>query len=210
MDYDNSTLNSLFYYFTLDFYGVIKLKQNRLFKNADNWGIYLAKLTIYVVIVLTAIMVVTVLLGVFFRYVIHNSLSWSEELARYLMIWAALLSINVGIKYKEHVGIQIALRKLPMKIARIINVFVNIIILFFLGVLSYKGMLVTVNATPQLSLGLGISMFWPLLSIPVAGILAIIQQLLQIIISFRADITFNELLGETEADEALKEVEVNK
>ena len=184
------------------------MKQNAIFKNANDSGIYLAKLTIYVVTVLSAIMVLTVLLGVFFRYIIHNSLSWSEELARYLMIWAALLSISVGIKYKEHVGIQLILRKLPMGIARFINILVNLIILFFLGVLSYKGIIVTIKALPQLSLGLGISMFWPLLSIPVAGVLAIIQQILQIVLSLRKDITFDELLGATEADEALKEVRI--
>ena len=69
-------------------------------------------------------------------------------------------------------------------------------------------MFIAVKAIPQLSLGLGISMFWALLSIPVSGALAIIQQIIQIIISFRPDITFNELLGETEVEEALKEVSV--
>ncbi|GAH45692.1 unnamed protein product, partial [marine sediment metagenome] len=61
---------------------------------------------------------------------------------------------------------------------------------------------------PQLSMGLGISMFWALLSIPVSGVLAIIQQIIQIIMSFKPDITFNELLGETEVEGALKEVSV--
>ena len=64
------------------------------------------------------------------------------------------------------------------------------------------------KAIPQLSMGLGVSMFWALLSIPVSGTLAIIQQVIQIIISFKPDITFNELLGETEVEEALKEVRV--
>ena len=181
------------------------MKQKSFFDVIDEWGILLARVTIYAVIVFSAVMVVTVLLGVIFRYVIRNSLSWSEELARYMMIWAALLSISVGIKYKEHVGIQLLLRRLPIEFARIMNILVNITVLFFLSVLSYRGMLVTIRAIPQLSLGLGISMFWPLLSVPVAGILAIVQQLLQIILSLKKDISFNELLGETEADEALKE-----
>jgi len=182
------------------------LKQKSFFKTVDNWGIFLARLTIYIVIVFSLIMVITVLLGVIFRYIIQNSLSWSEELARYMMIWAALLSISIGIKYKEHVGIQLLLRRLPIRIARMINILVNLIILFFLGVLTYKGMLVAAKATPQLSLGLGISMFWPLLSIPVAGVLAIMQQLFQILLSLKKDISFDELLGATEANEALKEV----
>lgn len=184
------------------------MKQKTIFEKANVLGNYLAKITIFVVIILAAIMVLTVLVGVFFRYVLHNSLSWSEELARYLMIWAALLSISIGIKDKEHVGIQLIIRNIPIKYARILNFLVNIIILIFLSVLSYKGMYVTIKAIPQLSLGLGISMFWALLSIPVSGAFAIIQQIIQIIISFKPDITFNELLGETEVEEALKEVRV--
>ena len=64
------------------------------------------------------------------------------------------------------------------------------------------------KAIPQLSTGLGISMYWALLSIPVAGVLAIIQQIIQIIMSFKPNITFNELLGDTEVEGALKEVKV--
>ena len=162
-------------------------------------------------IVISLILVMLVLVSfsqVIARYVFKISLSWSEELARYLMIWAALLSISIGIKDKEHVGIQLIIRNIPIKYAKILNFLVNIIILFFLSVLSYKGMYIAIKAIPQLSLGLGISMSWALLSIPVSGVLAIIQQIIQIIISFKPDITYNELLGETEVEEALKEVGV--
>ncbi|TFG90962.1 MAG: TRAP transporter small permease [Candidatus Atribacteria bacterium] len=190
------------------FYGDRKLKQRTIFEKANALGNYLAKITIFVVIILAAIMVLTVLMGVFFRYVLRDSLGWTEELARYLMIWAALLSISIGIKDKEHVGIQLIIRNIPIKYARILNLLVNIIILIFLSVLSYKGMYIANKAIPQLSMGLGISMYWALLSIPVAGALAIIQQLIQIIMSFKPNITFNELLGETEVEGALKEVKI--
>ena len=184
------------------------MKKKTIFEKANVLGNYLAKVTISIVIILAAVMVLTVLVGIFFRYVLHNSLSWSEELARYLMIWAALLSISIGIKDKEHVGIQLIIRNISIKYARILNLLVNVIICIFLSVLSYKGMYIANKAIPQLSMGLGISMFWALLSIPVAGVLAIIQQIIQIIISFKPDITFNELLGETEVEGALKEVKV--
>ena len=94
----------------------------------------------------------------FFRYVLRDSLGWTEELARYLMIWAALLSVSIGIKDKEHVGIQLIIRNIPIKYARILNFLVNIIILIFLSVLSYKGMYIANKAIPQLSTGLGVSM----------------------------------------------------
>ncbi len=182
------------------------MKSITIIQKANNIGAYIAKITILIVVLLAAIMVITVLVGVFYRYVLRNSLGWTEELARYLMIWMALLSISIGIKDKEHVGIQLIIRRIPIKYARVVNFIVHCIVLYFLIVLTHRGLLVALRAIPQLSLGLGISMVWPLLSIPVAGLLAIIQQIIQIINIFKPGVTFDELLGSTEVEEALKEV----
>jgi len=181
------------------------LKPKTIYEKANTFGAFLARITIFIAITLAAIMVLTVLVGVFFRYVLRNSLGWTEELARYLMIWTALLSISIGIKDKEHVGIQLIIRNVPIKYAKVIYFLVNSVVLFFLIVLSYKGLSVALRAISQLSLGLGISMVWPLLSIPVSGLLAIIQQIIQMINSLKPGVTFDELLGATEVEEALKE-----
>lgn len=45
-------------------------------------------------VTLLAITVVIVILQVFFRYVLNSSLSWSEEAARYLFIWASVLGFS--------------------------------------------------------------------------------------------------------------------
>jgi TRAP-type C4-dicarboxylate transport system permease small subunit len=50
-------------------------------------------------------------------------------------------------------------------------------------------------------------MYWPLMSIPVSGTLAIIQQLIQLIMIFKPGMEVSEILGETEVDEALREVQ---
>lgn len=184
------------------------MKSKTFFEKLSTLSAFLAKITIFTVITLAAIMVLTVLIGVFFRYVLRNSLGWTEELARYLMIWMALLSISIGIKDKEHVGIQLLVRNIPIKYAKVVNLMVNGVVLFFLIILSYRGLTVALRGSSQLSLGLGISMLWPLLSIPVAGIFAIMQQIIQIINIFKPGVTYNELLGSTEVEEALKEVEV--
>lgn len=177
-----------------------------IFDRLENFGDWLGKITIFVVIILTGILVVTVLTGVFFRYVIRDSLSWTEELARYLMIWAALLAVSVGIKDKEHVGIQLLIKQFPPIITKFITFIVYIITIIFLGVLSFKGYQVAARAENQLSLALNISMYWPLMSIPVSGALAIIQQLIQLILIFKPGMAVSDILGETEVDEALREV----
>ena len=177
-----------------------------IFDKIEDFGDWLGKITLFVVIILTGILVITVLTGVFFRYIIRDSLSWTEELARYLMIWAALLAVSVGIKDKEHVGIQLLIKQFPPRITKFITFVVYIITIVFLGVLSFKGYQVADRAKSQLSLALNISMYWPLMSIPVSGALAIIQQLIQMILIFKPGIEISDILGATEVDEALREV----
>lgn len=183
------------------------MQNTNLFDQLEGFADKLAKITLLVIKVLTGILVVTVLVGVFFRYVVRDSLSWTEELARYLMIWAALLAVSVGIKDKEHVGIQLLIKQFPPLITKIITFVVYIITMVFLGVLTYKGYQVADKATTQLSLALNISMYWPLMSIPVSGALAIIQQSIQTVLIFKPGIEVSDILGETEVEEALREVE---
>jgi TRAP-type C4-dicarboxylate transport system permease small subunit len=185
---------------------VDKLQNTNIFEKLENFADKLAKITLFVVKVLTGILVITVLTGVFFRYVVRDSLSWTEELARYLMIWAALLAVSVGIKDKEHVGIQLLIKQFPPLLTKIITAVVYIITMAFLGVLTYKGYQVAGRAKTQLSLALNISMYWPLMSIPVSGVLAIIQQLIQTILIFKPGIEISDILGATDVEEALKEV----
>ena len=177
-----------------------------IFDRLEDFGDWLGKITLFVVIILTGILVITVLTGVFFRYIVRDSLSWTEELARYLMIWAALLAVSVGIKDKEHVGIQLLIKQFPPVLTKLITFVVYIITLIFLAVLTFKGYQVADKAKNQLSLALNISMYWPLMSIPVSGALAIIQQLIQMILIFKPGIEISDILGATEVDEALKEV----
>ena len=44
---------------------------------------------------------------VFFRYVLNQSLFWSEELARYLLVWLTFLGATVAYRRKAHPGIDV-------------------------------------------------------------------------------------------------------
>ena len=184
------------------------MKNKNIFEKLDRFADILVNITMYVVMGLTAAMVITVLVGVLFRYVIRDPLGWTEELARYLMIWAALLAVSVGIRKREHVGIQLLVKKLPLKVGKVVILLVNIMVLIFLLVLTARGYSMADKGARQLSLALNISMYWPLMSIPVSGGLAIIQQLILIIDIFNPDNKYGDLLGYTEVEEALQEVGV--
>ncbi|MEA5030762.1 MAG: TRAP transporter small permease [Sphaerochaeta sp.] len=121
-------------------------------------------------------MTAVVLLGVLFRYVLRMPLSWSEELSRYLMIWAATLAISIGVRDNEHVGLTVLLDAAKSKTIRIVlGSIIFVVILGFLSVMIYYSILMTVEAKWQFSMGLGITMVLPSLAIPVSMTLAIIQ-----------------------------------
>jgi len=147
------------------------LKKKTIFEKADVLGNYLAKATIFIVIILAAVMVLTVLLGIFFRYVLHNSLSWSEELARYLMIWAAFLAGSLGLKKGVHVGIVVVVERIPRSTGKWISLIAKLSLLFFFLVVVVEGCLMTVFVSTQLSPVLRVSMAWVYSALPVGGTL---------------------------------------
>ena len=52
-------------------------------------------------------MAALVAVQVFFRYVLNHSLFWSEELARYFLVWLTFLGASVAYYRKVHPGIDI-------------------------------------------------------------------------------------------------------
>jgi TRAP-type C4-dicarboxylate transport system permease small subunit len=151
---------------------------------ASKLSIFFERLAAYPCIIATAGMTIVVLLGVLFRYVIKQPLSWSEEVARYLMIWAASLAISIGVMRREHLGITFLIHRFPPTAQKFVAVLVNLFVLWFLWVLTKFGYAMAVEGKTQLSPILaryGISMVWSLAAIPVAGALAMVQTFLQIL-----------------------------
>ena len=146
---------------------------------------FFERLAAYPCIAATGAMTIVVLLGVLFRYVVRQPLSWSEEVARYLMIWAASLAVSIGVMQREHLGITFLVSRLPHSAQKYVAVLVNLAVLWFLWVLTKFGYFMAIEGKAQLSPILakyGISMVWSLAAIPVAGALAMVQTILQILI----------------------------
>lgn len=128
-------------------------------------------------------MTFVVLLGVLFRYVFRIPLSWTEELSRYLMIWAASLAVSIGIKEKGHVGLTILIDSAKSAVLRaILETVISLITFLFLSVMIYYSVQMVVESKWQISQGLGITMVLPTLAIPVSMIIGIIQLVLRYIL----------------------------
>ena len=55
----------------------------------------------FVLVIMLSTMLVVGTMQIVYRYAIEQSLSWSEELLRYLYVWATMLGISLGIRRKS-------------------------------------------------------------------------------------------------------------
>ncbi|MDH3663713.1 MAG: TRAP transporter small permease [Alphaproteobacteria bacterium] len=81
---------------------------------------------------LVAVMTAAVLAGVFFRYVLNNSLAWTEDSSILMMIWVAFLIAPYAYRQGGHVGIELVVTSFPKPVFRIIRIITNLVILWLL------------------------------------------------------------------------------
>lgn len=92
----------------------------------------------YVILVLFPIMVTVVLLATFARYSQLFSIFWSEELARYIMVYLGYVGIALAMKRRAHIGVTILVDMAKSKGAkRCILIAQTILILAFCAIISF-------------------------------------------------------------------------
>jgi len=89
---------------------------------------------VVVVILLTGI-VVLIFSGVLSRFVFHYSIAFSEELARFIFVWGSLFGAASAFKTGEHGGIPLLVNRLGPRGRRVVEIFVTLGVVTFLGYL---------------------------------------------------------------------------
>lgn len=84
-----------------------------------------------VLVVILSVMVVNVLWQVFTRYITGNPSSFTDELARYLMIWIGVLGAAYVSGRNMHVAIDILPTRAKPKIQKRLKVLVTVLIILF-------------------------------------------------------------------------------
>jgi C4-dicarboxylate transporter DctQ subunit len=126
-------------------------------------------------LILVIIMILNIWAAVLFRYVLHASLFWSEELGRYMMIWFGYLGCALAIRENSHVNLTFFTNIFPSIIRKYIAVFSNLIISAFVIVVFLKSIKYFQNLKGQLSSSLQIPMVIPYLAITVGMALMLIM-----------------------------------
>ena len=124
---------------------------------------------------LMAAMVVIIAAQVWYRFVLNDPLSWSEEAGRYLFVWISFVGAAAGVRYQVHLGIDLLNKILPAAYYRYAVIVVNLLIQIFLVLIIYWGFKILDIIQFQQSPSMNISMRYPYMAVPVGAILMLIN-----------------------------------
>ena len=144
----------------------------------------ISRARVILVYIAISIMVTNVTVGVFFRYVLNDSLSWTEELARYLMIWFGLLGMGLALKDNEHVSVTFFLYRLPTKTVQIVKIINVCLVMFFLLILFKYSLNHLSVVKMQISPSIGLPMYLPYTAITVGSFLMVLECLRHLYLLF--------------------------
>lgn len=139
------------------------------------WSLRLNRVVEIACVTLLALLVLDVWLGVLARYVIPLPVTFTEELARYLMIWMALLAVSSGIVYREHIGVEFVFTRLPGPVRRWLAVSFDLIAFTFFLLLFLYGIGFTLRGFSRLTMIYAIPKGYPFAGVPLAALMACLQ-----------------------------------
>jgi len=144
------------------------------------------KINLFVSSCLLLAAVIVAGLGVVFRFVLHDSLSWSDEVAAYLFVWLTCLGAAAGVKLRAHPEVRVLADRVPASIAPLLKDFTDCAILALGAVFLMWGTDMLALMGTETAASIPISMVYPYLSIPVCGALLVFHSLVRIVVSHLA------------------------
>ena len=112
-----------------------------------------------IVVFILAFYLILVLLQVFFRYVLNESLFWAEEAVRFSMVWAVLLGSAVVARDRAHIRIDVVENMLPPRIRKGLDLVLDLLMIAFCLILVVTGLQFAGRSMMQTSPSLGLPMW---------------------------------------------------
>jgi len=84
-----------------------------------------------------------VFLQFFSRYVLNDSAAWTEEIARYLLMWVTFIGASIVTRRGTHIGVEILGQMLPEGAKRVLAFVIDCVMVGFIGLLCWFSILIT-------------------------------------------------------------------
>jgi len=127
-----------------------------------------------------AVLIATVFYQVLGRYLFNAPPSWSEELARFLQVWIALLASALCVQQGMHLGVDYLLYAVSPRARALLEVLVHVLVSGFVLLLVVQGLRLLEVAAVQSSPAMGINMWYAYLAVPVGAALMLLESALKL------------------------------
>lgn len=111
------------------------------------------------------------------RYLFNAPLIWSEEAARYLFVWVAMIGGALAVRQGGHYMLTALVERLPPSAARLARILAVAVAAAFLAVLLVTGINETMQAHMQDAATLPFRMSLPYAAIPIGAALMLFHLL---------------------------------
>ncbi len=128
----------------------------------------------YILVIIFGLLVLDVLWQVFSRFVLSDPSSFTDELARFLLIWLSLFGAAYVLGKRLHLSIDLISQKLNPKRLLMLDIFVQIVILVFVVTVLLVGGSRLVYVTlylNQTSAALGLPLGYVYAVLPLCGVI---------------------------------------
>lgn len=102
------------------------------------------------------------------------NLLWTEEIARFLLIWVIFLGASIGVKESSHFTVSLLAEPKSKRIIFLWDLAILILMMGFSSVFAFRGLKYALVLLWDISDIAQISMLWVGISIPVFGFLSLI------------------------------------
>jgi TRAP-type C4-dicarboxylate transport system permease small subunit len=137
-------------------------------------------------LVLVSGLVITTMLQIVARFILMVSIPWTDELARYLMIWASFVGLGVAYRKKELICVEFFREKLPPHLLKVALLISDLLCSIFAIVIVIYGVKLCFQNVGQVSPSMRISFGIIYAIIPIGCLLYLLFAFESVFSYFRA------------------------
>jgi len=119
------------------------------------------------VMIMVPVMTIDIFVQVVMRYVFSSPFMWSEEVARYLLVWISCLGSAYAVRKGMHISIAFVKKMFPGYVRVLMTITSHVIVMVFFVLCIYHGWIDSIEEWTQRSAAMQIPMTFPKMAIPV-------------------------------------------
>lgn len=138
----------------------------------------------YITALALIVFTVVIFCNVVGRYVFQNSITWAEEISRYLNIFLVFIALSAGIKWDSHIGVDVVETLLiPKRYHKWMDLIRFVITLAFCAITTWLSfeLAMKIGKMKQASPALQIPMALPYMALPLGLFMASVRSIIRII-----------------------------